>query len=89
VNAVVDRALHEDQTRVTIRLKGGRSVEIFVEHAIGSLGRPMSDADLEGKFRAFDSGILSKARTDRLIALCWDIDEVDDAADIARASVPQ
>ena len=34
-----------------IRLKDGRVPDKHVEHAIGSLARPMSDADLEAKFR--------------------------------------
>ena len=88
VTAAVDKAMHEDQVRVTIRLKGGKTLERYVEHAVGSLGRPMSDADLEAKFRALCSGILAKAEADRLIRLCWDIGKLDDAAEVARASVP-
>ena len=88
VSAVVDDAMHEDQTRVVIRLKNGRTVEQFVEHAIGSLDRPMSDADLEAKFRGLTQGILSHAQADRLIGLCWEIGRLDDAAKLARASVP-
>jgi 2-methylcitrate dehydratase PrpD len=88
VTATVDKAMHEDQVRVTIRLKGGKTLERYVEHAVGSLGRPMSDADLEAKFRALCSGILSKGEADRLIHLCWAIGKLDDAAEVARASVP-
>ena len=62
VSAVVDKSMHEDQTRVAIRLKNGKTVEKYVEHAIGSLDRPMSDADLEAKFRGLAKGILSAAR---------------------------
>src|SRR5688500_1109007 len=84
VEVTVDRAMHEDQTRVTVRLKDGRTFEKFVEHAIGSLNRPMSDADLEAKFRGLAKGILSVAETDRLIRLCWDVDSLPDPAEIAR-----
>ena len=88
VAATVDKAMHEDQVRVTIKLKGGKTLEKHVEHAVGSLGRPMSDADLEAKFRGLCAGILAKGETDRLIKLCWDIGKLDDAAEVARASVP-
>jgi 2-methylcitrate dehydratase PrpD len=88
VNAVVDKAMHEDQTRVTISLTNGNAVEKFVEHAIGSLTRPMSDADLEAKFRGLAHGILDDAECDRLIALCWGIGKLADAGEVARASVP-
>ena len=54
--------MHEDQAHVTIRLKSGKTLEKYVEHAVGSLGRPMSDADLEAKFRGLATGILSEER---------------------------
>jgi 2-methylcitrate dehydratase PrpD len=73
---------------VTVRLKNGKTLEKFVEHAIGSIARPMSDADLEAKFRGLAKGILPAAQTDRLIRLCWDIAGLKDAAEVARAAVP-
>jgi 2-methylcitrate dehydratase PrpD len=88
VSAMVDASMHEDQTRVAIRLKNGKTVEKRIDHAIGSLDRPMSDADLEAKFRALAKGILPAAQADRLIEMCWDIEKLADAGEIARASVP-
>ncbi len=88
VTATVDRAMHEDQVHVTIKLKDGKTLERTVEHAVGSLGKPMSDADLEAKFRGLCDGILSKSETGRLIRLCWDVEQIEDVAEIARASVP-
>ncbi len=88
VTALEDKSMHEDQTRVTIRLKKGKTLEKFIEHAIGSLDRPMSDAALEDKFRAFAKGILSDAECARLIKLCWGIGKLKDAGEVARASVP-
>jgi len=88
VTAEAEKGMHEDQVRITIRLKDGRTLEKFVEHAIGSLARPMSDADLEAKFRSLSAGILSSAQTDRLLGLCRDIGTLRDAAEVARASVP-
>jgi 2-methylcitrate dehydratase PrpD len=88
VSATVDQALHEDQVRISMKLKDGRTLEKFVEHAVGSLGRPMSDADLEAKFRGLANGILSKAEADNLIRLCWEIGGLKDVAEVARASVP-
>ncbi|OGA38772.1 MAG: 2-methylcitrate dehydratase [Betaproteobacteria bacterium RIFCSPLOWO2_12_FULL_62_13] len=88
VSASVDRQMREDQVRVAIRMKDGRTLDKFVERAIGSVDRPMSDADLEAKFRSLTDGILSKAETGNLIRLCWDIGRLEDAAEVARASVP-
>ncbi|HWI14876.1 MAG TPA: MmgE/PrpD family protein [Burkholderiales bacterium] len=89
VSAVVDKSMHEDQSHVTIRLKNGKTVEKFVEHAIGSLKRPMTDADLEAKFRGLSNPVLQAAATDRLIALCWKADALSDIAEVARAASPQ
>jgi 2-methylcitrate dehydratase PrpD len=88
VAATVEQGMHEDQVRIAIRLKSGKVLEKFVEHAVGSLGKPMSDRDLESKFRGQVDGILSKAETDRLIGLAWDVGGLKDAGEVARASVP-
>lgn len=80
--------MHEDQVHVSIKLKNGRTLEKFVEHAAGSLDRPMSDAELEAKFRGLAEGILSRTETDRLIRLCWDVGGLKDESEVARASVP-
>ena len=88
VTAVVDKAMHEDQVHVAIKLKNGKSLEKYVEHAVGSLGKPMSDADLEAKFRGLCANILSKDEAGKLIKLCWDVEKLKDAAELAKASVP-
>jgi 2-methylcitrate dehydratase PrpD len=88
VTAIVDKSVLEDATHITIKLKDGRTLEKHVEHAIGSLDRPMSDADLEAKFRGLTDGILSRAEADALIKLCWSVGELKDAGAIARAAVP-
>src|SRR4051812_391874 len=88
VSAEVDKGVHEDAAHISIKLKDGRVLKKHVEHAIGSLARPMTDHDLEGKFRKFAKGILLSGETDALIKLCWALDTLKDAGEIARASVP-
>jgi 2-methylcitrate dehydratase PrpD len=88
VSASADALVHEDQVHITIKLKDGRVLEKFVEHAIGSLERPMSDSDLEAKFRGLADGILSAGETERLLKLCWEAGKLQDAAEVARAAVP-
>ncbi len=88
VTAVVEQGVHEDQARIAIRLKGGQVHETFVEHSVGSLGRPMSDADLEAKFRGLAEGVLPRGQVARLIELCWDIGRLKNVAEVARAAVP-
>lgn len=88
VNAVVQAGVNEDQMHITLKLKDGRVLEKYIEHAVGSVARPMSDADLEAKFRALTKGILPAAQADKLIGLCWNVGKLKSAAEIARASVP-
>ena len=47
-------------------------------HAIGSLQRPMSDADLERKFHGLSDGILGAQRTSDLLAACWSLGKAAD-----------
>jgi 2-methylcitrate dehydratase PrpD len=88
VSAAVAPGVHEDAVYITIKLKDGRTFEQHVEHAVGSLARPMSDADLDAKFRSLAEGILAPTETEKLIALSWDIGKLKDAGDVARAAVP-
>jgi 2-methylcitrate dehydratase PrpD len=71
VVATVDDSIDEAAADVTAILKDGRREHVFVEHAIGSLERPMTDADLEGKFRTLAEPILGSERAGDLIAACW------------------
>ena len=88
IQAVVQDGVAEDQMHITMRLKDGRVLEKFVEHAVGSVARPMSDADLEAKFLALAKGILPAARTQQLMELCWNAGTLKNAAEIARAAAP-
>jgi 2-methylcitrate dehydratase PrpD len=88
VSAVVDKSVHEDAAHIAVKLKDGRTLMKHVEHAIGSLARPMSDADLEAKFRGLATEILSTGETDTLLKLCWSLETLKSAGDIARAAVP-
>ncbi len=86
VSTVVDPAIKEDQVRITMILKDGRRLEKFIEHAVGSVDHPMSDADLEGKFHGLADGILSRDRVNRLLDLCWKVETLPQASAIAAAA---
>jgi len=44
---------------------------VFVEHAIGSLQNPMTDAMLEAKFHGMSDQVLGATPTSALIASAW------------------
>ena len=63
VIATVDRSIDEASADVVAVLTDGRREHVFVEHAIGSLQRPMSDADLDAKFESLVAPVLGKPRS--------------------------
>jgi len=89
VTAEIDPTMHEDQTRVEVTLKDGRKLSRYVEAAIGSLKRPQTDADLEGKFRGLAEDVLSKDQVDRVLGLAWKVGALASAADVAAAARKQ
>jgi len=86
VETTVDPSLGQDQARVKIRLKDGRTLDRFVAHAVGSVENPMTDARLDAKFADLAAGILPDDRARHLMKLCRDAEHLDDAGDIARAA---
>ena len=70
---------------MSIELNDGRILKKHIEHAIGSLERPMSDRDLERKFADLANGILTAEKTRKVIELCWGVENLSNAADIVGA----
>jgi 2-methylcitrate dehydratase PrpD len=86
VTVRTDPAVNASQCDLVVRLKDGRSVMRHIEHAIGSLENPMSDAALEAKFADLADGVLPPRRVQDLIALCWSVERSPDMGQIARAA---
>jgi 2-methylcitrate dehydratase PrpD len=78
VRATVDEAVHEDAALVSALLKDGRRVEIRVDHAIGSMLNPLSDAQLEAKFDALVAPVLGQARAGEIGARWRTLASLDD-----------
>lgn len=83
-----DPVVSEDGVRVEVTLKDGRVLTKTLEHSLGNLKRPLSDAQLEGKFRD-QATMLSAAQVNELIRLCWNIDQVEDARHLVSLAIPQ
>jgi 2-methylcitrate dehydratase PrpD len=88
VTATADPGVREEEVYARVSLASGRVLEKHVEHVVGSLENPLSDRDLETKFRGQAEGILSESELQALLSLCWSVASVPDAAAIATASVP-
>jgi 2-methylcitrate dehydratase PrpD len=83
VEATVDPSLEEDAASVTIVLQDGSSRTQEVSHATGAPDNPLSDAQLEDKFRALTGDVLTRTRCNRLLDMLWDLDRVGDIGEVA------
>ena len=88
VVATVDRTIGEASADVTAILRDGTRKHVFVEHAIGSLERPMSDADLERKFHSLADHTIGAAKAKALIAACWKVGGARDVKAIVDGARP-
>ena len=88
VTAQADAGLREDEARIAVTLTDGRRIDAHIEHALGSVDNPMSDRDLERKFKGLAADTLPAGRAEQLIEQCWQIGKLADAAQLARLAVP-
>jgi 2-methylcitrate dehydratase PrpD len=86
ITAFVDSSVGSDEARLCIKLRDGGVIHLHVPHAIGSVARPMSNADLERKFRGLTKGIIDEDKTSQLIDFCWNLGELETVADIAKSA---
>jgi len=86
--AVGDPRITEDQAHIEVELTDGRRLTKFVAQSLGNIHRPLSDKQLEDKFRDQAVLVLPAADVDALIDMCWRIDAVEDVGDLVNAAVP-
>lgn len=86
--AIGDPSITEDQAAIEVELSDGRRLTKFVEASLGNLTRPLSDRQLDAKFR--DQGILAlpASQVNRVLDLCWKIEQLADVSELVRASTP-
>ncbi len=88
VRATADRAIHEHQVAAKLTTNDGRVFDLFIEHAIGSLGRPLSDAELDAKVRDLCEPVIGSAGVDRLITESRAINSAKSLTAIIQAGIP-
>jgi len=76
--AFVDRYPVAMPTRITVRTREGKSYTKQKDVPLGHPGNPMSDQELEVKFRRLVARRLGQTRTERLIRLIWQMDTMKD-----------
>ena len=88
VAATIASDIGEDAADVTIHCNDGRRLHTFVAHAIGSLQRPMSDADLARKFHGLVDPVLGAERAAELIGACRKLADAPDVRELANLTRP-
>jgi 2-methylcitrate dehydratase PrpD len=88
VTAVGDPSVTEDQARIEVELASGVKLSRFVEQSLGNIHRPMSDKQLEAKFRDQAVAALPAAQVEKAIDLCWRIDDLADVSELVGTAVP-
>lgn len=86
VDAMMDENISEEEAFVVIRLNDGTILSKHVEHAIGSVQRPLTTEQLEHKFADQAQTALPASQIEDVMALCWEIERLDRVGEIARAS---
>ncbi len=87
VHPVVTPGIDAAQVDMTVTLTDGRTIHRHIVHAIGSVEKPMSDAQLEAKFKDLADGVLPAAQAARVMGMCWSLPTLENAGDVARAGV--
>jgi 2-methylcitrate dehydratase PrpD len=85
--AIGDPAVNEDSVVITLQLKDGRTLHKTLEGSLGNLQRPLSDAQLETKFRD-QATVLPLAQREAVMAACWSIETLSDTRELIDRCIP-
>ncbi len=86
--ATGDSSITEDQARIDVELTDGRTLTKFVEASIGNLARPLSDRQLDAKFRDQAVLALPGPQVDDVLSACWHLATTDDVREFVAGTVP-
>lgn len=87
VSATAVEGIEEDQVVITLRLSDGRVIEKKIDHALGSIERPLSNEELDTKFLRQSSLVIGEDKSASLLAAAWDINNTDRVKTILEHSV--
>jgi 2-methylcitrate dehydratase PrpD len=88
VVATVDPTIDEAEVHAVAVMRDGTQKAVHVQHAIGSLQRPLTDGDLERKFTSLAAPVLGERSLAPLIASLWALGHAPDVRDVTALAVP-
>ena len=74
--------------RIDVTYNDGRTEEVLVKDARGTDNGPLSDAEIEAKFRNLAERAPDCTRTERLIETIWRLDEMENVGPLLRDATP-
>ena len=81
-----DSSLTEDQANIEVELVSGEKISRFVEKSLGNLNRPMTNQQLDHKFRDQAVLALPAQQVEQVIELCWRIDQLADVNELVQGA---
>lgn len=70
--------------RITVKMQDGRTLVKEVEFPRGHARNPMTDAEVEKKFRTLVEPRYGNERANQLLAACWNLEKLKDAGELVR-----
>ncbi|MBI4194354.1 MAG: MmgE/PrpD family protein [Betaproteobacteria bacterium] len=67
--------------------KAGQTHNAVVEYHKGHYRNPMSDGEVEAKFRGLAGHVLPPAQVDRLLERLWTLEDITDAGEVVRMTI--
>ncbi len=80
------------RSKIVLKPKGGQTIEQWADERYrGSPDNPMTDGEVEDKYRICTNGILANERQNRLLQAIWSVDEKDnqDVGQLASLMQPE
>jgi 2-methylcitrate dehydratase len=78
-NALTTRYPRGIPNRVVVTMEDGRVFEKEVEFPRGHAGNPMTDAEVEAKFRTMVEPRYGRERVEKILKTCWQLDTLESA----------
>lgn len=88
VQAEASSEIHEASVAIEVTFEDGSTMNKHIERAIGSLEKPLSDAQIDEKFTTQSALVIGEEDTAALLKASWALEDSGNVGEIARASVP-
>jgi 2-methylcitrate dehydratase len=70
--------------RITLTLRDGKKLSQEVEFPRGHAGNPMTDDEVEAKFRRLVEPRYGKEKANAVLARCWELERLTSLTDLLR-----